>query len=86
MLNPYGWRLSAFLLQPSTVVFFNEPLSPVTHSVKVKAQGFIECRDNSGNPITCPTGTLAGYTNASTMAAIGKATLLLEEQSNWGSK
>jgi hypothetical protein len=63
--------------------FFAGPLGPVVHSVVVKAQGFIECRSN-GLPTACPASTLDGYTDASTQAAIGKATLLLEEQQNWG--
>jgi hypothetical protein len=60
-------------------------LNPIIHSVKVKAQGLIECRANAG-VIDCPAGTLDGYADAQTMAAIGKATLILEEQQNWGSK
>ncbi len=64
--------------------FFAGPLDPIVHSIKVKAQTFVECRDNAGTVIPCPTGTLAGYTDASTQAAIGKATLLIEEQPNWG--
>jgi hypothetical protein len=64
--------------------FFLGPLSPVIHKVEVKAQGMIECHDSTGAVITCPTGILAGYTNASTQAGIGKATLLVEEQQNWG--
>lgn len=70
----------------NSFVFFAGPLAPTIHSVQVKAQGFVECRNNSGEVIACPVGTLAGYENASTMAAIGKATLLLEEQQNWGGK
>lgn len=65
--------------------FFAGPLTPVIHSVKVKAQGLIECRANA-TVINCPAGTLDGYTDAQTMAAIGKATLVVEEQQNWGSK
>jgi len=60
------------------------PLPPTIHTVEVKAQALIECRGSGGEVIACPTGTLAGYTNASTQAAIGKATLLVEEQQNWG--
>jgi hypothetical protein len=63
--------------------FFAGPLNPVIHSVVVKAQGLIECRSN-GAVIACPAGTLDGYTDAQTMAAIGKATLVVEEQQNWG--
>jgi len=68
----------------NSFTFFLGPLGTSTHSARVVAQGFVECHDNAGNVIACPTGTLAGYTNASTMAAIGKATLLLEEQQLWG--
>ena len=53
------------------------------HKVEVKAQSFIECRNN-GIVIACPKATLDGYTDAQTQAAIGKATLLVEEQQNWG--
>jgi hypothetical protein len=63
--------------------FFAGPLTPIIHSVKVKAQGLIECRSNA-TVIPCPKGTLDGYTDAQTMAAIGKATLVVEEQQNWG--
>jgi hypothetical protein len=63
--------------------FFSGPLTPIIHSVKVKAQGLIECRANA-TVIPCPAGTLDGYTDAQTMAAIGKATLIVEEQQNWG--
>jgi hypothetical protein len=65
--------------------FFAGPLSPIIHSVKVKAQGLIECRANA-TVIPCPAGTLDGYADAQTMAAIGKATLIVEEQQNWGVK
>jgi hypothetical protein len=70
----------------NSFVYYAGPLAPIIHSVKVKAKGFIECRDSTGTVIACPTTTLAGFENASTMAAIGKATLLLEEQQNWGSQ
>jgi hypothetical protein len=65
--------------------FFKGPLNPVIHHVTAKAQGLIECRSN-GAVIPCPSGTLDGYTDAQTMAAIGKATLVVEEQQNWGSQ
>lgn len=65
--------------------FFKGPLSPIIHHVTAKAQGLIECRNN-GAVIPCPAGTLDGYTDAHTMAAIGKATLVIEEQQNWGSQ
>jgi hypothetical protein len=63
--------------------FFQGPLPAIIHQVKVKAQGLIECRTNAA-VIPCPAGTLDGYTDAQTMAAIGKATLVVEEQQNWG--
>lgn len=65
--------------------FFQGPLSPIIHHVTAKAQGLIECRAN-GAVIPCPAGTLDGYVDAQTMAAIGKATLIIEEQQNWGSQ
>ena len=61
------------------------PLGAITHHVAAKAQGLIECRSNA-TVIPCPAGTLDGYTDAQTMAAIGKATLVIEEQQNWGSQ
>lgn len=69
----------------NSFTFFGGPLGATIHSVAVKARGAIRCTNNSGATINCPTGTLAGYQNASTMAAIGKATVLVEEQQNWGS-
>jgi hypothetical protein len=65
--------------------FFAGPLNAITHHVVAKAQGLIECRSNAA-VIPCPAGTLDGYTDAQTMAAIGKATLIVEEQQNWGSQ
>lgn len=62
--------------------FFLGPLDSTLHDVKVKAQGFIECRAN-GEPVQCSKNTLDGYM-AQTKAVIGKATLLLEEHNNWG--
>ena len=70
----------------NSYTFFLGPLSPTIHKVEVKAQGLIECHDDAGGVISCPTGTLAGYTNASTQAGIGKATLMIEEQQNWGAQ
>ena len=64
--------------------FFAGPLPATVHSVEVKAQALIECRGTGGELIACPSGTLAGYTDASTQAAIGKATLVVEEHQNWG--
>jgi hypothetical protein len=62
--------------------FYLGPLSAIVHSVVVKAQAMIECRTN-GAVVACPTSTLDGYANASTQAAIGKASLIIEEQQNW---
>ena len=63
--------------------FFLGPLPPIVHKVEVKAQALIECRSN-GAVIACPASTLDGYTGASTQAGIGKATLMIEEEQNWG--
>jgi hypothetical protein len=41
-----------------------------------------ESRSNAA-VTTCPASTLDGDTDASTQAAIGKASLILEEQQNW---
>lgn len=68
----------------NSFTFFIGPLSATIHSVVVKAQALIECHDNAGTPIGCPNGTLAGYSNASTQAGLGKASLMIEEQQNWG--
>jgi len=67
----------------NSFVFFLGPLDPKIHSVLVKAQALIECRDD-GEVIACPKAILDGY-KAKTAAAIGKASLLLEEHNNWGS-
>jgi hypothetical protein len=61
--------------------FYLGPLSPTIHNVVVKAQA-IECRKN-GAVIACPASALDSYINASTQAAIGKASLIVEEQQNW---
>ena len=65
-------------------VFYLGPLDPTLHSIVVKAQALIECRSN-GTVTDCPQATLDGYTGASTMAVIGKASLMIEEQQNFGS-
>jgi hypothetical protein len=52
--------------------------------VVVKAQGFIECSKDGSN-LPCPSNVLTSFANAQTAAAIGKRTLLLEEQQNWAS-
>jgi len=61
--------------------FFAGPLSPTIYSVVVKAQALIECRTNAA-VAACPAGILDGYVDASTQAAIGKATLIIEEHQN----
>jgi len=63
--------------------FFLGPLSATVHKVEVKTQAMIECRNN-GAVIACPSTTLDGYVGASTQAGIGKTTLMIEEQQNWG--
>src|SRR5262249_10277819 len=50
----------------NSFVYFAGPLRPIIHSVKVWAQGVIDCRNSTGEMISCPTTTLAGFTNAST--------------------
>ncbi len=72
----------------NSFTFFLGPLDPIIHKIEVKAQALIECRSTAPGEdtqvIPCPKATLDGY-NAKTAAAIGKATLLVEEQQNWGS-
>ena len=74
--------------EANSFTFFLGNLGATIHKVEVKAQMSIECRNqpSGGMPtvIPCPTGTLAGYTNASTQAGFGKASILIEEQQNWG--
>jgi hypothetical protein len=70
--------------------FYLGPLSPTIHNVVVKtihnvvvkAQAEIECRTN-GQVTPCTSSQLDTYINASTQAAIGKASLIVEEQQNW---
>lgn len=74
----------------NSFVFFLGNLSPTVHEVVVKAQALIECRSTdpataATTVIECPKAVLDGY-KAKTAAAIGKATLLVEEQQNWGSQ
>jgi hypothetical protein len=72
----------------NSFTFFLGPLDPTIHKIVVKAQALIECRSTAPGEdtqvIPCPKAILDGY-NAKTAAAIGKATLLVEEQQNWGS-
>jgi len=74
--------------EANSFTFFLGNLSPTVHSVAVKAVMEIECRSQTsgGLPIViaCPASTLAGYTNASTQAGFGKASVLIEEHQNWG--
>ena len=64
--------------------FYLGPLATSIHSVVVKAQGFIECSKDGSN-VPCPSNVLTSFANAQTAAAIGKRTLLVEEQQNWAS-
>ena len=66
----------------NSFVFFLGPLGPYIHSIEVKAQALVECRTN-GDVVACSKNILDGY-KAKTAAAIGKATLLIEEQQNFG--
>ena len=61
--------------------YFKGPLSPVLHTIKVLVSGDVQCTDNSGLTIPCPTGTLAGF-NTGTFVAIGKSVLAVEEYNN----
>lgn len=71
----------------NSFTFFLGPLSPTTHSVKAYATGEIQCwSSTTGTFITCPTGSVANYTNAQTQALIGKRSLLIEEQQNFGTQ
>ena len=65
--------------------FYLGPLSPEIHNVVVKAQAMIECRQN-GTVIPCTSSQLDSYITASTQAAIGKASLIVEEQQNWAAE
>jgi hypothetical protein len=61
--------------------FYAGPLGATLHTVDVWAEGSVDCRDSSGAVITCPSGTLAGFT-ANTLVGIGKASLVLQEENN----
>jgi hypothetical protein len=65
--------------------FYLGPLSATIHNVVVKAQAEIECRNN-GAVVPCTTSQLDSYITASTQAAIGKASLIVEEQQNWAAE
>jgi hypothetical protein len=59
-----------------------ELVSGGPHGSGTVADDARSCRANAA-VTTCPASTLDGYTDASTQAAIGKASLILEEQQNW---
>jgi hypothetical protein len=61
--------------------FYAGPLSAILHTVEVWAEGSVDCRDNSGNVIACPSGTLAGFSTG-TKVGIGKASMVLIEENN----
>jgi hypothetical protein len=61
--------------------YFKGPLSPVLHDIVVLVSGDVQCTDNSGATIPCPTGVLAGF-NTGTFVAIGKSVLAVEEYNN----
>jgi hypothetical protein len=64
--------------------FYLGPLGTSIHNVVAKAQGFIECSKDGAN-VPCPATILNSFANAHTAAAIGKRTVIVEEQQNWGS-
>jgi hypothetical protein len=71
--------------EANSFTFFAGPLSPIIHSVKVLANGLIECWSSStGQAITCPTQVVANFENEQTQALIGKRAVLVEEQNNFG--
>ena len=61
--------------------FYAGPLNATLHTVEVWAEGSVDCRDNSGNVIACPSSTLANY-QTGTKVGIGKASLVLQEENN----
>lgn len=61
--------------------FYAGPLGATLHTVEVWAEGSVDCRDNTGAVITCPSGTLAGF-QTGTKVGIGKASLVLQEENN----
>ena len=64
--------------------FYLGPLGTSVHSAVVKAKGFIECSKDGAN-VPCPSTILNSFASAKTAAAIGKRTLIVEEQQNWAS-
>jgi len=65
--------------------FYLGPMGTGVHGVVVKAKGFIECSKDGAKLDDCPSTILNSFANAKTAAAIGKRTLLVEEQQNWAS-
>ena len=61
--------------------FYAGPLNATLHTVEVWAEGAVDCRDNSGAVIACPSGTLTNI-QTSTKVGIGKASLVLQEENN----
>lgn len=61
--------------------FYAGPLNATLHTVEVWAEGAVDCRDNTGATITCPTNTLANY-QTGTKVGIGKASMILQEENN----
>jgi len=61
--------------------FYAGPLSAILHTVQVWAEGSVDCRDNTGAVIACPSSTLANY-QTGTKVGIGKASLVLQEENN----
>jgi len=61
--------------------FYAGPLNATLHTVEVWAEGTVDCRDNSGAVIACPSSTLANY-QTGTKVGIGKASLVLQEENN----
>ena len=69
----------------NSFTFFEGPLAPTIHQVVAKARGDILCwSSTTGTAIPCPTGSVANWTNAQTKALIGKRSMLVEEQQNFG--
>jgi len=61
--------------------FYAGPLNATLTTVEVFAEGTVDCRDNSGAVIACPSSTLANY-QTGTKVGIGKASLVLQEENN----
>jgi len=61
--------------------FYAGPLGAALHTVEVWAEGAVDCRDNTGATIACPTSILANY-KTGTKVGIGKASMILQEENN----